>query len=333
MGMLIDGNWRKDADRFMQNGSFQRELSPLRGGSAQQIAKGLRDRTRSCLIVSHSCPWSHRTLLVRALKGIADIKIVFAGGPRTEGYALLGQDILGPSGEHVRHVHQLYVFTDPNYTGRATVPVLWDADSCQIVSNDSSVIARALDHIGRGWRLVPVAKTKEIDALNKRIYNGLSNAVYRAGFATTQSAYAEAVSDVFATLNWLERRLQNSRCLLGTVVSEADLFLFASLVRFDAVYSPLFRCTKKRLVDYPALWAYARDVFLWPGVADTIDFEANLKGYFLNDTENNPHGIVPVLPSTDWNEPHLRERLGALTALIGDKNVPFKCRTDVFDEC
>ena len=313
MGMLIDGVWRHDANRYMKDGDFKREPSALPHRSVLEITEHFCNSTEIVIVASQSCPWSHRTTLVRALKGLHDISVVVAGGPRTEGYALSGHNCMGLDEAPVRHVHQLYRATDPAYTGRATVPLLWDAKSGAILSNESATIARALDRIDCCWCLAPDTQVREIDAINARIYDGLANAVYRAGFATAQSAYTSAVSDVFATLDWLEADLSERRCLLGKQISEADLFLFATLVRFDAVYVPLFRCTRRRLVDYPALWAYARDIFSLPGIADTFDFKANLEGYFLNDTDNNPHGILPELPDANWGEPHGREALGTLT--------------------
>lgn len=309
MGMLIEGVWREDADRHIQNGAFEREPSTLANRPVPTLAEHLCAGGRIVLIVSLSCPWSHRTVLVRAVKGLSFASVLVAGGPRTEGYALPKDDPLGP----MRHVHQIYAASDPNYTGRATVPLLWDCSLHTILSNESAHIARAFDHVPGDWKLVPPAQEADIDALNARIYDGLANAVYRAGFATRQDAYDQAMTDVFGTLDWLESRLTDNRCLFGTQITEADLFLFATLCRFDAVYAPLFRCTRQRLVDYPALWAYTRDLYAWPGIQDTLDFAANLAGYFQNDTDNNPHGIVPELPRLDWQEPHGRDRLGPLT--------------------
>lgn len=324
MGMLIDGIWCSDTDRYMQGGVFKREASQLTTLSVREIAARLQNNTSITLVVSQSCPWSHRTTLVRALKGLDDIPVAVAGGRRVEGYALNGIEKLDPGADPIRHVHQLYTATDPVYTGRATVPVLWDKGTRTILSNSSAGIARVLDQIGNSWRLAPDMLADEIEALNTRVYEGLANAVYRAGFATAQNAYMEATRDVFSTLDWLEAYLTERRCLFGQQVTESDLFLFATLIRFDAVYGPLFRCTRRRLVAYPALWAYARDVYSWPGIAGTFDFDANLTGYFQNDTDNNPHGIVPELPDIDWTEPHGRDRLGALTVWQNGALIPFE---------
>ncbi|MDJ0684971.1 MAG: glutathione S-transferase C-terminal domain-containing protein [Alphaproteobacteria bacterium] len=333
MGMLIDGEWRADVDRFLQDGVFIREASMLPSATAADLAARLSERPAPILVASLSCPWSHRVTLVKAVKGLHQIPVAIAGEPRTEGYRLTesGGAILG--GDGLRHVHQLYRATDSTYSGRATVPLLWEARSQSILCNESATIARALDLASPSWRLAPGAQTDALDALSARLYNGLSNAVYRAGFATAQNAYDDAVTEVFATLDWLEDHLTTRRCLLGQQVSEADLFVFATLARFDSVYGPLFRCTRRRLVDYPALWAYARDVYSWPGVADTVDFQANLRGYFLNDTDNNPHRIVPKLPNIDWDAPHDRAALGPLTIWRNGAQAAFDEATQHADAC
>ncbi|MEP1538811.1 MAG: glutathione S-transferase C-terminal domain-containing protein [Paracoccaceae bacterium] len=314
MGMLIDGMWCRDTDQFIKDGTFTRETSELTNPTPQAIADRLQaGATSVTLVVSQSCPWSHRTTLVRAHKGVDDIPLSVATGTRNEGYAVAGFNTADTDDSPVQYVHQFYSATLPSFTGRATVPLLCDRNTRTVLCNSSATIARALDRVGSGWRLVPDRKIAEIDVLNARIYNGLANAVYRAGFATTQKAHAEAVTDVFATLDWLETLLSARRCLVGDQITEADLFLFATLVRFDSVYAPLFRCTRRRLTDYPALWAYARDLYAWPGIAATFDFDANLRGYFWNDTDTNPHRIVPELPDVDWTQPHGRDRLGPLT--------------------
>ena len=290
----------------------------------QAIADRLQAKTTSlALVVSQSCPWSHRTTLVRAFKGLDDVPLVVATRTGSEGYAVSGLNEVDTGGVPMRYVHQFYGATQPRFTGRATVPFLWDCDARTILCNSSATIARAMDRVGCGWRLAPDRMIAKIDGLNARIYKGLANAVYRAGFATAQKAHDEAITDVFATLDWLETRLSEHRCLIGNQITEADLFLFATLVRFDSVYAPLFRCTRRRLTDYPTLWAYARDLYAWPGIARTFDFTANLRGYFLNDTDTNPHGIVPELPDVDWAQPHGRDALGPLTVWCDGAQIPF----------
>ena len=324
MGMLINGQWVDDEDRFLVDGAFRREAGGLKPISAEALSRGLAS-SEAVLVASKSCPWSHRALLVRALKGLHHIPVATAGEPRIEGYRLPADDLLATDGRKPRHLHQLYSATDAHFTGRATVPLIWDRERQAVISNESSVIARGLDRLAipAEWRLAPAGHLREIDALNAWIYRGLSNAVYRAGLATRQDAYDAAAREVFETLDRLEARLSVNRCLLGSRVSEADLFLFATLVRFDLVYATHFRCTRRRLVDYPSLWAYACDIHSWPGVAATVDRRAIREGYYLNDGDTNPHGIVPEAPEIDWSAAHGRDALGPLTVSTPSGSRPF----------
>lgn len=318
MGMLIDGRW-SDEDRAIRAGAFVRGASRYAQDiSPETVAAIGREPGRFHLIASVSCPWSHRTILVRALKGLAGVlPLRVAGGTRHEGYPVDGGapwQVPG-AGRTAVHVHELYAMSDPAYTGRATVPILWDGATGRIISNASAKIMRALDAVvpprkTADFTLVPEHLGCRIDALNAQIHDRLANGVYRAGLAQCQSAYDDAVSDVFGMLDLLEVRLAESRYLFGNLISETDWHLFAVLVRFDAVYSTHFRCTRRRLVDYPNLWAYARDLFGWPGVAGTVDFTAIRDGYYLNDGDHNPHGILAEAPETDWHAPHGRSALG-----------------------
>lgn len=315
MGMLINGDWSPDTDRFLQAGAFVRETSGFDGEPAFSLAAwGMLQADRYVLVASLSCPWSHRVLLVRTLLGLqSSLPLCHAIEPRIEGYGLADCRLLeGTDGVSPVHVHQLYSRSDAGYTGRVTVPLIWDRSQGRIISNSSARIMRGLEISCRenGVELAPGHLTGAIDRLNARIFEGLANGVYRAGLAQRQTAYDAAVDDVFTTLDWLEAHLAGNRYLLGTLVSEADLCLFPTLVRFDAVYATHFRCTRRRLVDYPALWAYAREIFSWPGVAATVDFPSIQEGYLLNDGDHNPHSIISALPDVDWTEPHGRERLG-----------------------
>lgn len=316
VGMLVEGAWRQDAEDFMREGAFDRAPSGLDAPLAPDVVKKISAGTgRYRLVASMSCPWSHRVLLVRAIKGLgALLPLTLAGEPRVQGYGLgNGADALAAGASAFEHVHQLYTATDPRYSGRATVPVLWDRLEQRIVSNDSGQIMRALDRIDepQGFTLMPPPVTDVIEALNRRIYDGLANAVYRAGLAQSQNAYEAAVHDVFATLSDLEARLGRSRYLFGRVVTEADLRLFATLVRFDLVYATHFRCTRRRLVDHANLWGYARDLFGWRGVAATVDPDAIREGYYRNDGVHNPWSIIAEAPEMDWHRPHRRARFGA----------------------
>lgn len=313
MGMLIDGRWTEH-NQTLVSGSYQRPESRYRQPLDQHILSAMEEEPdRFLLISSWSCPWSHRLLLVRALKRLESvITIHTTGGARLEGYPVhSGKPWTLPGTDKViHHLHQLYTANDPGYSGRVTVPLLWDCLEARIVSNESTQIMQALDRLPAGpgltdFTLRPESRTAEIDALNDKIYRHLSNAVYRAGFATEQSAYQDAVADVFETLDWLEIRLARHRYLLGSALTEADWRLFPTLVRFDIDYVLHSRCTKHRLVDYPNLWAYARDLYQWPGIAETVNFDA------IHHSNHQQDTVTPLLPSNDWWQPHQRESLGA----------------------
>lgn len=316
MGMLIEGRWH-DTDAVMANGAYVRPPSPIRSARQPDVADALARRPgRFVLIASASCPWSHRATLVRALKRLDDrLALHVAHGPRIEGYPMDGGRSWRVPGtdRQIRNLHELYTLHDRRFTGRATVPVLWDAAAATIVSNDSADIQRTLDAVAvdrpDDFTLVPADLARRIEAMNRRLHGGLNNAVYRAGFAGTQSAYEAAVADVFATMARLERRLSDRRYLLGPVLTESDLRLLPTLLRFDAIYYILFRCSRRRLVDYPGLWAYARDVAAWRGIAATVDFATMRTASYRADSRGGPP-IVAVPPEADWTEPHGRDRLG-----------------------
>ncbi|MGI9500680.1 MAG: glutathione S-transferase family protein, partial [Geminicoccaceae bacterium] len=304
MGMLVAGQWTVE-DKIIQEGAFVRRASSCRQDLGVDIIKALpSEPDRYHLIASLSCPWSHRTLIIRKLMGLEDkVHVQIAGGPRVEGYAVdYGRSWRVPgTDQYIRHVHQLYSLNDPAYTGRATVPLVWDARTGRIVSNSSATIIRAFDAVqfetgAADFTFLPRHLLDEIDAINDDIYRDLSNAVYRAGLAERQEAYDDAVNAVFAMLDRLEERLQSRRYLFGAVITEADWRLFPTLVRFDAVYGTHFRCTRRRLVDYPSLWGYARDLYGWKGIAETVDFSAVLEGYYRYDGNNNPFSIIAALP-------------------------------------
>ncbi len=321
MGMMIDGRWMNEVDRTMQGPGFVRASDGFDCALDEEtIDRVEAGRRRYVLVASKSCPWSHRVVLVRALKGLQDrVPLHVAEGPRVEGYGLR---LIGPlgkvNGAVPQHLHQLYRRSDPGYTGRATVPLLWDRGEHRILSNNSARLMRSLDRLEAGFVPAPEDLRARIDGLNADLYRGLGNAVYRAGLAQAQSAYDEAVGAVFDTLDRLETRLAESRFLLGPCLTESDLMAFAALVRFDAVYATHFRCSRRRLADYPHLWGYARDLYLLPGIAATVDFEAILEGYYRNDGDHNPHAIVAERPQADWDAPHGRERFGP--ALVRSRN-------------
>ncbi len=328
MGMLIEGRWT-DVDRSIVGGRFVRPASVLSGALGEVSGRLGIQPGRYHLIASASCPWSHRTLLVRALKRLEHcVPVQIAGGARVEGYAIDdGASWTVPgSDQQIRHLHELYSLSDPNYSGRATVPVLWDSHARRIVSNESAKIIRAFDEAdadrAHAFTLTPPALRDRIDALNTEVQAELSNAVYRAGFAQRQDAYDEAVESVFATLDRLNQRLGNGRYLFGQTITETDWRLFPTLVRFDAVYHGHFKCARRRLVDLPHLWAYARDLHAWRGVAATVDLTAIREGYYLHDRGINPFGIVAAAPDSDWSAAHGRERFGpARVALLSGREV------------
>ncbi|MEX0309070.1 MAG: glutathione S-transferase C-terminal domain-containing protein [Tateyamaria sp.] len=302
MGMLIDGTWDDNADRSMVSGTYRREQSALPTTlDADVLGELAGAHDRFFLIASASCPWSHGAVIALVLSGLDDrIKIQWAGGPRHEGYGLLPGGPL-PDRAAYQHVHQFYTATVPDYTGRSTVPILWDAKQRRILSNGSADIILAFDAISPAIDLRPDDLAPDVDALTQRIFDGLSNAVYRAGKSQRQDEYDQAVDLVFATLDELEDRLDGRTYLFGETLTLADIRLFATLVRFDTVYATHFRCTRKRLVDYPHLWRFTRRIFQMPGIRDTVDFDEIRFGYYVNDGDHNPHGIIGQQPDIDWD--------------------------------
>lgn len=318
MGMLIDGQWHEE-DRTIQDGAYVRPTSPFAAPVPAELICALSaEPGRFSVIASLSCPWSHRILLVRAMKDLGALVPVFiAGGPRTQGYRIgtqarpwhvPGTDI------SIEHLHQLYALASPGLTARSTVPLLWDRLERVIVSNESARLLPALDAVRRAgaadWTLAPDALREDVEAVSEKIQSGLCNAVYRAGKARRQAAYEAAVADVFATLDMLEDRLGNARFVHGAAPTETDLKLWPSLARFDLVYHGHFKCSRRRLTDYANLWGYARDLYSWPGVAGTFDPSAIRSAYYSEDRDINPSGVVAVAPDLNWDAPHDRGRFG-----------------------
>ena len=312
MGLLIEGEWqehwyetKKHGGHFVRpSASFRAHIGP--DSDHHPAASG-----RYRLYVSYACPWASRTLIARALKGLEEHVSVFVvealmleGGWRMEGDSATG----------ARFLHELYTRTNPKYTGRVTVPVLWDTEREVIVNNESSEILRMLNSALDGWGdpsvdLYPKQHRAAIDEINEVVYHAINNGVYRAGFATTQEAYEEAYDALFAALDQLEERLAGQRYLVGDQPTEADWRLFTTLVRFDAVYYGHFKCNRQRLSDYPNLWAYTRELYQTPGVAATVNM-AHIKGhYFASHRTINPSGVVPKGPVLDFLAPHDRGTL------------------------
>ncbi|MEP0519626.1 MAG: glutathione S-transferase C-terminal domain-containing protein [Hyphomicrobiales bacterium] len=302
MGMLIDGKWDEAADRSMVSGRYRREQSALPTSiDAEVLNDANMAKSRFFLIASASCPWSHGAVIALVLSGLRDIiEIQWAGGERLEGYGLLPGGPL-PNRADFQHVHQFYTSTIADYTGRSTVPILWDAIQKKVLSNSSADIILAFDRLSSTTNLRPAGLENEIDELVQYIFDGLSNAVYRAGKSQRQDEYDEAVNSVFGTLDALEARLGDQKFLFGSDLTQADIRLFATLVRFDTVYATHFRCTRKRLVEYPRLWRFTRRIFQMPGVQQTVDFDEIRYGYYVNDGDHNPSGIIGQQPEIDWS--------------------------------
>ncbi|MDH6260241.1 glutathione S-transferase family protein [Bradyrhizobium sp. BR13661] len=334
MGLLVDGEWQDawyatapNGGRFIRKDSSFRNWVTAGGDAGPTGTGGFKAQARRYhLYVSLACPWAHRTLIMRALKGLEDMISVsvvhwlmlehgwtFADGPA----------VIPDAVYQAQFLHQIYTAADPYYTGRVTVPVLWDKHTGGIVNNESSEIIRMLNAAfdGSGAKpgdYYPAALREEIDAINARVYDTVNNGVYKAGFATTQEAYEEAVVPLFDTLDWLEQRLTERRFLLGDVLTEADIRLFTTLIRFDAVYVGHFKCNIRRLIDYPNLSAYTRDIYQWPGIAETVNFEHIRRHYYESHRSINPTGIVPLGPVLDFTAAHGREQLAAANAPRAD---------------
>jgi putative glutathione S-transferase len=302
MGMLIDGQWDHSADKSMLSGTYRRETSALTTVIDADVLHALQhDLNRFVLIASASCPWSHGAVIALALSELSDyVPLQWAGGQRVEGYGLLPEGPITRLGK-IQHAHQLYTLTDRTYTGRATVPMLWDSKYQLVLSNSSADIIWAFNQAGCGPELRPEHLANEIDKLTSKIFDGLSNAVYRAGKAERQDEYDEAVNTVFDTMDRLEDRLMDQHFLFGVNLTTADIRLFATLVRFDTVYATHFRCTRKRLVDYPALWRFTRRIYQMQGIKETIDFEEIRFGYYVSDGNHNPFGIIGQQPQINWD--------------------------------
>ena len=301
-----------------QPGSFVRAVSNFRDWvTADATSDYPAEAGRYHLYVSLACPWAHRTVIVRQLKRLTDVVSLSIVDPiRDErGWAFTGAlrtDLDAVNG--FRFLSEAYTASDPAYPGRVSVPVLWDRRTGRIVNNESADIIRMLGTAFDAFTdvdlgLYPVELADEIDTVNNRVYDGLNNAVYRAGFGRTQAAYDASVHDVFETLDWLDARLADRRYLVGSHITEADWRLFTTLVRFDPVYVTHFRCDRRRIVDYPALSGYLRELYAVPGVAGTVDFDQIRRHYFLTHRDLNPRGLLPIGPVIDLSARHGREAL------------------------
>ncbi|MFV0932191.1 glutathione S-transferase family protein [Pseudomonas jessenii] len=324
MGLLVDGRWQDKWYESSKDGAFQREQAQRRNWLTADGKPGptgvggfAAEPGRYHLYVSLACPWAHRTLILRKLKGLENlIDVSVVSWLMLENGWTFDRN-LGSTGDKLDHfefMHQRYTADTADYTGRVTVPVLWDKQQKRIVNNESSEIIRMFngafdDLTGNDLDFYPAPLRGEIDALNERIYPAVNNGVYRAGFATSQQAYEQAFDEVFAELDRLELLLGANRYLAGEYLTEADIRLFTTLIRFDAVYYGHFKCNLRRIADYPNLSNWLREIYQWSGIAETVDFEHIKNHYYASHRTINPTGVVPKGPAQDFTAAHDRERL------------------------
>ena len=322
MGLLMEGQWVDHwYDTASNQGKFIRSQSQFRNwvtadGSAGATGEaGFKaEAGRYHLYVSLACPWAHRTLIFRKLKGLEEMISLSVVNPlmREHGWTFdYAQGVIKDPLHQAKFLHQIYTTADPKYSGRVTVPVLWDKQQNTLVSNESAEIIRmfnsAFDGIGaKGGDYYPEALRKEIDAINDEVYDNINNGVYKAGFATTQQAYEEAVYPLFEALDKVEKRLSENRYLVGNDITEADWRLFTTLLRFDAVYHGHFKCNLKRIEDYPNLSEYVRELYQWPDVAETVNMQHIKDHYYRSHKTINPTGVVPAGPLLNLDRPHTR---------------------------
>jgi glutathionyl-hydroquinone reductase len=324
MGVLIDGQWRDEelAAETGKAGDFQRIESRFRDRVTADGASGFKaEAGRYHLYVSHSCPWAHRTLIFRALKKLdRAITVALAiPGMRDGGWTFEANpafpDCTPDTVNGFRYLHQAYTASDPRYTGKVTVPTLWDTKTKRVVNNESSEIIRMLNSEFRGIAgddtdYYPAPLRAEIDKINDFVFANVNNGVYRCGFARSQQAYEAAYDALFAALDELEARLGRQRYLVGNRITEADWRLFPTLVRFDVAYFSLFKCNRQRLADFPNLANYMRELYAVPGVAATVKPRYYVTGYY-SIVKLNPTGIIPRGTPVDFSTPHNRARLAA----------------------
>jgi len=324
MGLLVDGIWKeqgidtkKSGGKFVRSEAQWRDWLTADGKPAEGRSRGFKaEPGRYHLYVSLACPWAHRTLILRKLKKLEaaiSVSVVhhFMG---RDGWTFIAED--GATGDTLyglEFLYQIYTRADVDYSGRVTVPVLWDKQEQTIVSNESSEIIRMMNSAFDEWGdaspdFYPRHLRDEIDRVNGVVYQSINNGVYRAGFATAQDAYDEAFSDVFSALDQIENSLARQRYLAGSVITEADWRLFTTLVRFDSVYFSHFKCNRRRIVDYPNLSNYLRELFQVPGVSETVDMHHIKSHYFASHESINPSRIVPLGPEIDFFAPHDRGR-------------------------
>lgn len=325
MGLLVEGKWQDQwYDTKSTGGKFKRSEAQFRhwvtadGGAGPTGDEGFKaEPGRYHLYVSLACPWAHRTLIFRALKGLEEVISVSVVNPYMGEHGWTFEPAPGVIGDphySARYLHEIYTADTPDFTGRVTVPVLWDKQRKRIVNNESAEIIRmlgsAFDQVGaEPGDYYPKNLRKDIDSFNERIYHTVNNGVYKAGFATEQGVYERAVTELFETLDFLEEHLSAHRYLAGNTLTEADWRLFTTLLRFDPVYHGHFKCNLKKLAEYPHLWAYTRDLYQTGPVSRTVNLDHIKQHYYRSHDMINPTGIVPLGPWQDLDAPHGRETL------------------------
>ena len=322
LGLLQRGVWQENDLSRIKDGRFIRPPTTYRNFITPDGRTGEggfpAEAGRYHLYVSLACPWAHRTLIFRKLKKLEGIISVSVVDPLLGDHGWVfgtGPGVTLDTVNGKRTLAEIYLLTNPNYSGRVTVPVLWDKERHLIVNNESAEIIRMFNSAFEAFTdehtdYYPAALRPEIDRINQLVYETVNNGVYRAGFATTQPAYEEAARAVFATLDQLEERLSRQRYLAGSRMTEADWRLFTTLVRFDAVYYSHFKCNVRRIIDYPNLWNYLRDLYQVSGVAETVSLDHIKRHYYWSHRNVNPTGIVPIGPDIDFTLPHDRARFG-----------------------
>lgn len=317
MGLLVDGQWvdqwydtKKTGGRFVRTQTQFRNWITADGSAGPTGQAGYKaEADRYHLYVSLACPWASRTLMIRTLKGLEDMISISVVHPLMleQGWTFEeGEGVIGDPIFQARYLHQVYTAVKPDYTGRVTVPVLFDKKTKTIVNNESSEIIRmlntAFDDLGaKPGNYVPDQWLEEIDTVNDFVYHRINNGVYKAGFATKQEVYEEEVAALFEALDQMEERLAGQDYLVGNRLTEADIRLFTTLVRFDAVYFGHFKCNLKPLTAYPKLWAYTKRIYQLPGMAQTVNFDHIKRHYYGSHKTINPTGVIPMGPTLDWD--------------------------------
>lgn len=317
MGLLVDGEWhdewydtKKSGGRFIRSDSQFRNWITKDGSPGPTGEGGFKaEPNRYHLYVSYACPWASRTLIMRSLKGLSDIISVSAVHPlmAENGWTFEdGPGVVKDPIHNAKYMHEIYTHVEPEYSGRVTVPVLYDKKTDKIVNNESSEIMRMFNSAFEGlesndYDFAPEELLDEIDEMNDFVYDTINNGVYKSGFATEQDVYEEEVTKLFDALDKLEAHLETNEYLVGGKITEADWRLFTTLVRFDPVYHGHFKCNLRQLMDYKNLWRYTRELYNWPGVKETVNFDHIKEHYYMSHDTINPNKIVPKGPKIDWS--------------------------------